>query len=62
MDLWKAVSKQELPEVPANCFHRIWDLVITTVGHQDLLSRCVNEVDVARMKAAAPATCSMLRL
>ena len=40
------------PEEQANDFQRIWDLRVATVVHQDLLLRCVTEVDTARMKAA----------
>ena len=51
VDMWKAMAKQEVPEEPANGLHRIRDLRVATVVHQDLLSRCLSEVDVARMKA-----------
>ena len=54
VELWKAMTKQEVPEGPASCFQRRWDLEVTTVVHQDLLSRCVNEVNVGRMKAEGP--------
>ena len=52
VDMWKAMAKQDVPEEPANSFQRIWDLRVATVVHQDLLLRCVSEVDTARMKAA----------
>ena len=45
------MSKPEVPDVPANCFQRKWDFGVTTVVHQDLLSRCMSEVDIAWMKA-----------
>ena len=49
------MAKQDVPEEPANGFQRILDLRVATVVHQDLLSRCVSEVDTARMKdAGAP--------
>ena len=47
------MAKQEVPETPANSCQRIRDLRVATVVHQDLLSRCVSEVDVERMKAAS---------
>ena len=46
------MAKQEVPEAPANSYQRIWDLRVATAVQQDLLSRCVSEVDVAKMKAA----------
>ena len=52
VDLWKAMTKQEVPEAPAISCQRIWNLRVATVVHQDLLSRCVSEVDVAKLKAA----------
>ena len=52
VDMWKAMANQVVPDEPANGFQRIWDLKFATVVHQDLLSRCVSEVDTARMKAA----------
>ena len=50
--MWKAMAKQDVPEEPANGFQRICDLRVATVVHQNLLFRCVSEVDTARMKAA----------
>ena len=47
------MAKQDVPEEPANGFQRIWDLRVATVVHQDLLSRCVSEVDTARLKTAS---------
>ena len=52
VNLWKVMAKEEVPEAPANSCRRIWDFRVATLVQQDLLSRCVSEVDVAIMKAA----------
>ena len=38
-------EKQDIPEEPENGFHRIWDLRVATVVHQDMLLSCVSEFD-----------------
>ena len=52
VDARKAMAKRDVEEEPVTGFQRIWDLRVAAAVHQDLLLRCVNEVDVARMKAA----------
>ena len=53
--IWNTLSQAEEPVAPGNCFQKMWDNNVTSVIYEDLLSRCNNTIDRARLKAAGAA-------
>ena len=53
--IWKTISRAEEPVAPGNCFQKVWDNTVISKIYDDLLSRCNNNIDKARLKAAGAA-------
>ena len=51
----KTLSRAEEPVAPGNCFQKVWDNTVTSKIYEDLLNRCNNNIDKARLKAAGAA-------
>ena len=53
--IWKTLSRAGGPVAPGNCIQKVWDNTITSEIYEDLLSRCNNNIDMARLKAVCAA-------
>ena len=51
--IWKTQSHTEEPVSPADQYQKVWDNIVASSAVGNLVSRCNNKIDKARLKAAA---------
>ena len=50
--IWKTQSHTEEPASPADQYQNVWDNIVASSAVDNLVSRCNNKIDEARLKAA----------